>query len=377
MEIPDGALPVSSVAITRGGGALRSITDSRLSGACFVGSAGGAFLAAVPRGRVSAGAGGARAGGAATPPGARAPPETPREPGLGRTVRARPGGGNGGRDPLDVARVEPHVQRAEVFVDAALPLGARDGHDVPALGQEPRQHELRGRAPLVLGDLLDTVHQLQVVEEVRVLKAGVLAAPVTFWEVAGALNPAREETAPERRVRDEADAELAARGERLLRFGAIEERVLALDRGQGVDGVGSTDGGRLRLAQPEGAHFAPLDQPRHPAHRVLDGHAPVHAVLEIDVDHLHAETLEARVAGLLDVLGPSIDEIAAPGGVLHLTELGDEHDLVAPAPDRPPQQLLVLAPAIHVGGVEEVDAPVQGVMDDGDGFRLVALAVHA
>ena len=55
METPAGPLPVSSVAITWGGDALRSITDIRLSGICFFGSPGSIFMAAVTRARPSSG----------------------------------------------------------------------------------------------------------------------------------------------------------------------------------------------------------------------------------------------------------------------------------------------------------------------------------
>src|SRR6185437_5798241 len=52
--------------------------------------------------------------------------------------------------------------------------------------------------------------------------------------------------------------------------------------------------------------------------------------------------------------------------------------LVAPAAgERLAQQGLVVAPAVHVGAVEEVHARVDGVVDDLDALCIVALAVGA
>src|SRR4051812_36559269 len=69
METPEGPLPASSVAITAGGFARRSMTDTRLSASVFVGSAGGVFLGGGKRGGGLAGGVGGVKGGAAQPPG--------------------------------------------------------------------------------------------------------------------------------------------------------------------------------------------------------------------------------------------------------------------------------------------------------------------
>src|SRR5439155_16170630 len=62
---------------------------------------------------------------------------------------------------------------------------------------------------------------------------------------------------------------------------------------------------------------------------------------------------------------------------LDLAELRGEHHLLARALERPAEQLLVVAPAVHVRGVQEVDAQVQRVVDDVDGLGVIALAVGA
>ena len=57
-------------------------------------------------------------------------------------------------------------------------------------------------------------------------------------------------------------------------------------------------------------------------------------------------------------------------------ELGGDDDLVAPAADRAADELLVGERAVDVGGVEEVDAELDGAMDRRDPFGLVARSVE-
>jgi len=99
-------------------------------------------------------------------------------------------------------------------------------------------------------------------------------------------------------------------------------------------------------------------------------------VLVVEVDRVHAEAPQARVACLQDVLRLAVDAGGAVG-LAQVAELGREHDLVAAPPERLAEQLLVVAPAVHVRGVEEVHAEVDRPVDDRDRLRVVALAVRA
>src|SRR5438105_15695043 len=76
MESPAGPLPVSSVAMTRGGAVVRSTTDSRLSGVCLVGSFGSTLIAAVTSASDSSGVIATLSGGPTTLPGASTSPRT-------------------------------------------------------------------------------------------------------------------------------------------------------------------------------------------------------------------------------------------------------------------------------------------------------------
>ena len=66
---------------------------------------------------------------------------------------------------------------------------------------------------------------------------------------------------------------------------------------------------------------------------------------------------------------PSMPRAGRVVGVADDAELGREEDLVAAAGDRPPDQLLVGVGAVHVGGVEERDAELEGAVDRADRLR--------
>ena len=83
-------------------------------------------------------------------------------------------------------------------------------------------------------------------------------------------------------------------------------------------------------------------------------------MLVVEVDVVETETFEAGVAGLADVLGFTRD--APEGGVVFLAEVGElggEEDLVAAGLDGSADELFVVAEAVDVSGVEEVDAEVE------------------
>ena len=73
---------------------------------------------------------------------------------------------------------------------------------------------------------------------------------------------------------------------------------------------------------------------------------------------INAQALERGVCGLSYVLRSAVDAEPAAVGVSLVAELGGQHDLVPPAGDRSAHQPLVGERAVHVGGVQEVDARV-------------------
>jgi len=96
----------------------------------------------------------------------------------------------------------------------------------------------------------------------------------------------------------------------------------------------------------------------------------------VQVDVVHAEPEQRRLAGPLDVavLAP-VGALAVAGAAVD-AELGGQLDLVAAAGDGPADQDLVVAGPVNVGGVDEGDAEVQGPADGGDRLVPVGPAVE-
>ena len=140
--------------------------------------------------------------------------------------------------------------------------------------------------------------------------------------------------------------------------------------------MGAADPFRMRFGQAEEPHLPQRHQPGHRADGLLDRHGGIDAVLVIQVDHVNAQPLQARVAGLDDILRPSVDPVrlARP---LRLPELRRQHDAIAPALQRAAKDFLVVAPAVHVGAIEMIDALVDRVADQILRHCIVRRAVDA
>ena len=130
------------------------------------------------------------------------------------------------------------------------------------------------------------------------------------------------------------------------------------------------------LRQAEVAHLPLLDQLRHGTDRLLYRRVGVDAVLVVDVDVVGADPLERCVAGRQHVLAVPADAKPFPLFVADVAELGREHDLVAPALDRPADESLVGERAVDVGRVEEVDAELERALDRRDRLGLVRRSVE-
>ncbi len=133
---------------------------------------------------------------------------------------------------------------------------------------------------------------------------------------------------------------------------------------------------RAGLRELEVTHLAPLDQPLHRAHRVLDRHGLVHAVQPVNIDHVHAQTPQALLARLLHVVGMASGQPRwRPASQRQVAEFGGDEHLVALALERLADQLLVHAVAVGVGRDHQVDAEVDGPVNGREGFLVVGLAV--
>src|SRR5262249_42614582 len=95
----------------------------------------------------------------------------------------------------------------------------------------------------------------------------------------------------------------------------------------------------------------------------------------VEVDHVDAEPLEARIAGDRDIVGLSIDATALPAGAADIAELAGNQEFVTLAFDCLPDQLLVDAGRIGIRGVEQGDAEIDAVVDRRDRFDVIGHAV--
>lgn len=64
----------------------------------------------------------------------------------------------------------------------------------------------------------------------------------------------------------------------------------------------------------------------------------------------------------MNVFGPAIDATKASIVGTNNTKLGRQNYSIAPVRDRPPEQLLIGMRAVHVCGIEEVDAQIERSM---------------
>src|SRR5207237_7960792 len=125
--------------------------------------------------------------------------------------------------------------------DAAA-AGSRN--DVVAVRAQPRQRELRRRDAFFRGDFFNALDDGDVALEIAVLETWILAAIVIRLECVGRFDLAAQKSAADRRVGNEADAELARRRQDVVLRIARPKRVLALKCRDRMNGVSASN--RLR-----------------------------------------------------------------------------------------------------------------------------------
>ena len=159
------------------------------------------------------------------------------------------------------------------------------------LGEEPGERHLRRCRVVRRGDLAHEVDQRLVGGAVLLGESGDggCGRPrPRRWS--SAFDGAGEESLAEWAEGHEADAELgAAWAGSLLRARASPQRVLALQGGDGMDGVGAADGADAGLGQTEVADLAAaMSSPTAPATSSI-GTVGVDAVLVEEVDAVGAQ----------------------------------------------------------------------------------------
>src|SRR3954447_12360399 len=277
---------------------------------------------------------------------------------------------------LEVLVGQVDVRGCDVLLEVLDALGARDRHDVVTAREDPGDRDLARLHVVLLGDLLDGADEFHVLVEDLALEARVVAAEVVVRQVVRAADGPGEESAPQRRVRDEADPQLTRGVEDAVLGIAGPERVLGLKGADRMNLVRAPDGLRAGLGQAQIADLAGVHELLHRPDGLLYLRVRVDAVLVVEVDVVDVQALERCVAGLTHVLGVAADAQALAVLAADVAELGGEHDLVAAVGDRVADELLVREGAIHVGRVEQSDAQLERPVDGAGGLALVGLAVE-
>ena len=287
------------------------------------------------------------------------------------------GGGVGRKDFVQAGEVllrEIQGRGFGVFFQIFSALGARNGDDVVSLRHHPGESELRRLASFFDGEFVDLVNEVEILLEIFALEAGRVSAVIVGSEIFKALDLSGEESAAERTVGDEADAEFAAGVEHAIGFGiACPERVFGLQRGDGMDFHGAAKSFRAGFGETEEADLAFADEFGHRSDRVFDGGIGIDAVLVVEVDGFDSEAAKAGLAGFADVVGlPAHAANVRVRGVADDAELGGEDDLVAFAFDGASDEFFVFVRTVDVGSVEKENPDFKGAVNGGDGFGIVA-----
>ena len=137
------------------------------------------------------------------------------------------------------------------------------------------------------------------------------------------------------------------------------------------------DGVHALLAQADVAHVAGLDHVGDCADGVFNRHARVESRDAVDVDVVGAQALQRVGQEILHRGGPAIHPTPAAAGRAQCAELDRQQRLVAPARESAAEQHFVVAHAVEVAGVDQVEAGVERGVDGGDALCVINRAVHA
>src|SRR5581483_3552899 len=279
-------------------------------------------------------------------------------------------------DFLKLAASERYVESFQIFFDARTLFCAEDGHYVFALGHYPSQCDLGGSCALGAGESFDMPNQVEIASEVFALEARVELTEVVRGDIFGFLELTGQKTAAERAIGDEANAQLANCGEEIVFRIARPQRVFGLEGGDGMYAVGAANGCRGGFRQTQVANLALPDEIGHGADGLLNRRFGIDAVLVIEIDEIDVQALERGIAACPDVFGAAVDTQEFSIRRALVAELGRQHNLITTSLNSLAYQDLILERAVHVGGIEEIDAAVEREVNGGDGFGIVGRAIE-
>src|SRR5215212_6086563 len=236
----------------------------------------------------------------------------------------------GAGDVCQVRIGELEVGGGGVFAEAVGFGGAGDRHDRGVLGEDPGQRDLGGGGVQTCRDSGDDVDQGLVGGAGFFGEPREVVSEVSIGEAGGGVDAAGEEALAERAERHQADAQLEQGGQDFGFGFTPEQRVLTLQRGDGLDGVGAADDVDTGFGQAEVGDLPGVDQLFYGPGDVLDRHLGVDPVLVQQVDPVGVEPAQRILDGGPDVVRLAVESVRA-AVVDAEPELGGDHDLV---PDR-------------------------------------------
>src|SRR5271166_457294 len=269
-----------------------------------------------------------------------------------------------------IGLVQHDIRGVEILLEPMQLRGAGDRYDPGPLRQKPSERDLRCRCFLLTGDALQQIDQRLVLLQCLRREARQNLPEIIFSDLRVLADRARQEALAQGTVGHEADAELFAGLDNAVRLrSARPQRILVLQRGDRLDGVGAPNRLRTGLRQPEMLHLARRDQLLDCAGDILDRHVRINAVLVEEIDALDAEPLERGIRNLLYLLRPAIH-------ARHLAvhdieaEFGGDHHLTTEGLERLADNLLVSKWAVYLGRIKEGDAALNCRADQGDAVVL-------
>ena len=218
---------------------------------------------------------------------------------------------------------------AEIFFEPRELGCAWNRHDPRLLCEQPCESDLRRCGFLLLCEPGHHVDERLIGFAIFFAEARDDGAEVGAVELGGCVDLAGEEAFAERAEGNEADAEFFERGHDGLFRLAPEERVLALQCGDGLHGVSAADGLCACFGETEVFDLACLNQVLDCAGGVFDGSVGVDAMLVEEVDGVGLQALERAFDDLLDVVGAAVGRgpFAVIVGVGLKAELGGNDDV--------------------------------------------------
>src|SRR5258706_3696446 len=143
-----------------------------------------------------------------------------------------------------------------------------------------------------------------------------------------------------------------------------------------MDRMGAPDVGYTGLGKAEKAYLSLLDQITYRTGHILHRHLWIDTVLIQQVNVIGLESLERAFDGLTDILRPARCFGAHLLAVLEMkAKFGGDDYLVAPALERPAEQLLVGEGTIGLRCISEGAYDLDGTLKCRDRFLLIGRAI--